>query len=185
MADNNYNMIQPVENLQNVGGLTPVKREKERKRRQNSQEENEQEQQEQNDAIKENAGSNGTKTKSDRHSIDYRAWPDNPYGAIAAGKLKQKMKKPAGNILKSSDVKFEGSFHLDVEPADSATPQQKNLAHAPPQVHIVENHPDFAVLEITCSCGTKSYLRCEYNNRPSASHEPEQTKTNEENNNAN
>ena len=67
-------MIQPVENLQNVGGLTPVKREKERKHRQNSQEENEQEQQqEQNDAIEENANSNVTETKSDRHSIDYRA----------------------------------------------------------------------------------------------------------------
>jgi hypothetical protein len=94
------------------------------------------------------------------------------------------MQRTTGNILKSSDVNLEGSFHLDVEFADSAPPQQKNVSHATPQVHIVENHPDFAVLEITCACGTKSYLRCEYNNVPSAGHEPEQTKTNEENNNA-
>jgi len=29
-------------------------------------------------------------------------------------------------------------------------------------VNIVENQPEFAVIEITCSCGTKTYIRCEY-----------------------
>ena len=95
------------------------------------------------------------------------------------------MVKTAGRILKSEDVKLEGSFHLDVELADPAPPKGKNAANAPSQVHIVEKHPDFAVLEITCHCGTKSYVRCEYNNVPSANNDSEQTKTNEENNNAN
>jgi hypothetical protein len=31
-----------------------------------------------------------------------------------------------------------------------------------PQARIVENHPKFADIEITCSCGTKTYVRCEY-----------------------
>jgi len=29
-------------------------------------------------------------------------------------------------------------------------------------VRIVESQPEFAVIEITCSCGTGIYLRCEY-----------------------
>ena len=40
MADSNYDLIKPVENLQNVGGLTPVQQRKERNRRRNPQQEN-------------------------------------------------------------------------------------------------------------------------------------------------
>ena len=72
------------------------------------------------------------------------------------------MKKTAGRILKSSDVKFEGRFHLDVGHIAPSQTKGKNAALATPQVRIVESHPEFGVIEITCSCGTKTYLRCEY-----------------------
>ncbi len=34
MADNDFNMVKPVESLQNISGLSPAKRREERKRRQ-------------------------------------------------------------------------------------------------------------------------------------------------------
>jgi len=94
------------------------------------------------------------------------------------------MERKTGNVLKSSEVELQGSFHLDIGPVP-ASPQQTNGAPATPQVHIVENHPDFAVLEITCSCGTKSHIRCEYTNVQSADNNSKQAKTNKEDNNEN
>lgn len=74
------------------------------------------------------------------------------------------MTKTVGNILKSSDVKIEGRFHLNVDSGAHPAQQQRKNPNPPPQVRIVEKHPEFAVLELTCSCGNKSYIRCEYDN---------------------
>jgi hypothetical protein len=70
--------------------------------------------------------------------------------------------KTSGRILKSDDVKFEGQYHLDVAQAGSSQPQHRGTALAAPQVRILENHPEYAVIEVTCSCGTRTCLRCEY-----------------------
>lgn len=67
----------------------------------------------------------------------------------------------AKHILKGNNVKLEGRFHLDTGEVPSPA-KEKEEASATPQVSIVENQPEFAVIEITCSCGTKSYVRCEY-----------------------
>ena len=72
------------------------------------------------------------------------------------------MEDLAGRILKGDQVKLEGRFHLDVVQAETDRVKGKNVTSATPQVSIVENHPEFAVIEITCSCGTKTCLRCEY-----------------------
>jgi hypothetical protein len=74
------------------------------------------------------------------------------------------MTKAAGHILKSEDVKLEGRFRLDVGQLQSSTgrPKEKSLPLAEPQVRIVESHPNFADIEITCSCGIKTHLKCEY-----------------------
>ncbi len=74
------------------------------------------------------------------------------------------MSKTTKRILKSDDVKLEGQFHLDLAPAGSAKnrPKQTSAASAAPQARVVENHPEFAVIEVICSCGTGTYLRCEY-----------------------
>ncbi len=74
------------------------------------------------------------------------------------------MPKTAGHILKSEDVKLEGQFHLDVAQGGSAIhgPKQNRPALSAPQVRIVKKHPEFAVLEVTCSCGLKTNLKCEY-----------------------
>ena len=38
MQDNDYNIIKPVEHLQNVGAMTPIDRQSEKRRRQNQRE---------------------------------------------------------------------------------------------------------------------------------------------------
>ncbi len=72
------------------------------------------------------------------------------------------MSEATGRILKGDDVKLEGRFHLDVARAEQSLPREGNTASGPARVCIVEKHPDFAVIEMTCSCGSKTYLKCEY-----------------------
>jgi len=95
MADNDHNIIKPVEGLQNIAGLTGTKRREERKRRQNlpgeprpsdglgeHEEERESTEGELNESVdQENHGSKPTDdegprpagTQNDQHSIDYCA----------------------------------------------------------------------------------------------------------------
>ena len=72
------------------------------------------------------------------------------------------MTKAARRIIKKSNVKLEGKFTLDIAQPEPDQPKQPGTALAEPRVRIVENQPEFAVIEITCSCGTGMYLRCEY-----------------------
>ena len=74
------------------------------------------------------------------------------------------MKNQTGHILKSNDVKLEGRFRLNVGQniPNSSNQKKANLSSA--QVRIVENHPEFAVMEVTCGCGAKINIRCDYTN---------------------
>ena len=72
------------------------------------------------------------------------------------------MGKTAGRILKESDVQLEGQFTIDIVQPEPGRPKQPGAVLAEPKVRIVESRPEFAVIEITCSCGTGMYLRCEY-----------------------
>ncbi len=92
------------------------------------------------------------------------------------------MARAAGRILKGKDVQFEGIFTLDIMRAETGQPKQPGAALVEPQVSIIENHPEFAVIEVVCSCGTKMSLRCEYNgekaskNSQTQKNEPEVSK---------
>jgi len=72
------------------------------------------------------------------------------------------MEKAAGRILKAEAVKLQGHYRCDV----GATPQQSVGAGKPvsavPQVRIVENTAEYAIVEMTCQCGVKTQVRCEY-----------------------
>lgn len=74
------------------------------------------------------------------------------------------MSKITGRILKSDEVKLEGQFRLDLAQVQSQKggPKGQSPSLKAPQVRIVENHPEFADIEITCSCGIKTHLKCEY-----------------------
>ena len=72
------------------------------------------------------------------------------------------MQKTAGRILKSEEVKLEGRLQLDLPHMQPNLPKSTTAASGTQQAHIVENHPEFALIEITCSCGRRTYLKCEY-----------------------
>jgi hypothetical protein len=84
------------------------------------------------------------------------------------------MIKTAGRILKSEDIKFEGQFRLNIVPGSPDLPKQTATATSAPKIRMLENHTEYAVLEVTCSCGTKIPVRCEYANvQASAQNDPE------------
>jgi hypothetical protein len=70
MQDNDFNIIKPVENLQNVGAMSPIDRHAERRRKQQRRENHGSTADEQ-DVSNESAGSENNKDGTG--SIDYRA----------------------------------------------------------------------------------------------------------------
>ena len=64
--------------------------------------------------------------------------------------------------MKGKDVKLVGVFTLDITQSETSKSTQTSTALVEPQVNIVENHSEYAVIEVVCSCGTKMSLRCEY-----------------------
>ena len=83
------------------------------------------------------------------------------------------MATAAGRILKSDKVKLEGRFLLDAAQSGSDSPKQQFAASSAPQVRILENHEQYAVIEVICTCGTKTSLKCEYAGAPApASDDP-------------
>ena len=79
MADNNSNLINPVQGPQNVQGLTPTKRREQRKRRQDSDQEKEQQSEQDTQDINElfddeqPVSNEPAQNTENRHKIDYRA----------------------------------------------------------------------------------------------------------------
>ena len=72
------------------------------------------------------------------------------------------MRNSACRILKGSDVKVDGQFTLDIVQAETSPTGEPAAALSEPQVRIAESQSDFSVIEITCSCGTSMFLRCDY-----------------------
>ena len=72
------------------------------------------------------------------------------------------MRKTAGRILKESDVKLDGQFTLDIVQTETGSSREPAADLVEPKVRIVESQSEFSVIEITCSCGTSMFLRCEY-----------------------
>jgi hypothetical protein len=74
MQENDYNIIKPVENLQNIGAMKPIDRETERRRRQGRQKQHSTATDQQ---ITEEAGQNDSagpgNNRDGQSSIDYRA----------------------------------------------------------------------------------------------------------------
>ena len=77
MAEDNHNIIKPVESLQNIAGLTPAKRRQERKKQQNSREQEARQRElnedELNQSSEEDIGSEIAENDRDEHAVDYCA----------------------------------------------------------------------------------------------------------------
>lgn len=72
------------------------------------------------------------------------------------------MLKTTRRILKANEVAFRDPFHLDLDPTVLPAGPEAPSAAAAPRVRIAQNHPQYAVIEVTCSCGKTTYIRCEY-----------------------
>lgn len=74
------------------------------------------------------------------------------------------MQKAAGRILKSDQVELEGRLQLDLPHVRPDPSKCATVTSVTQQARMVESHPEFVVIEITCSCGRRTYLKCEYAN---------------------
>jgi hypothetical protein len=75
------------------------------------------------------------------------------------------MVSTAGKVLKSSEVEVEGRFSLDLAGTVQPGPNGRHQTPAPgtpAKVRVLENQKEFAVMEVTCSCGRKTIIRCDY-----------------------
>ena len=67
-------------------------------------------------------------------------------------------------VLKKHQVELSGSVLLDV--GSSGSSQATAIAPAehsePARATVVETNDTFATIELVCSCGTKTYLQCNY-----------------------
>ena len=74
MADNNYNIIKPVDSLHNVAGLNPIDRRKERKRKQNpNQQSHDSAQPSDDEPIMEQVDDRLNEDDDANNTLDYRA----------------------------------------------------------------------------------------------------------------
>ena len=75
MPDDNFNIIKPVEGLQNLAGLNPVRRREERKRRQNlKDQQDDQDEQQPDDSLEQQDFSEETvEYEDEQHTVDYHA----------------------------------------------------------------------------------------------------------------
>ena len=77
------------------------------------------------------------------------------------------MLETSGRILKKDDVELDGQYQLDLGSGKFEAPESAHI-HTPvsePQARIIENQPEYVVIEVTCSCGTKVCVKCEYSDK--------------------
>ena len=74
------------------------------------------------------------------------------------------MEGTSGRILRREDVILDGQYHLDMGQThiNRAKPQQEKAVSTPTQVSILEDHPEYAILKVSCACGANICVRCEY-----------------------
>lgn len=72
------------------------------------------------------------------------------------------MAQPVNRILKSDNIEIEGRLNLDLEAAGQSPQNSRHVTAGITKVRILENQNEYAVMEVTCSCGRKTIIRCDY-----------------------
>jgi hypothetical protein len=70
--------------------------------------------------------------------------------------------KFVNRVLKASEVEVSGTYSLATGSSSSATSPGTTSTQGPAQARIVEQHPQYALLEITCACGNTMQVKCDY-----------------------
>ena len=76
------------------------------------------------------------------------------------------MGKTAGRILRGDSVKVEGTFQIGAMQSGVGSPQASVVHSVEPAVSVIETNSEFTIIEVTCSCGTKTSVKCEYAPQP-------------------
>jgi hypothetical protein len=73
------------------------------------------------------------------------------------------MRRKVIRLLKKGQVKFGGSVQLKGG-AGVVEPSSGPGGPTAQQARIVESNNEYAIIEITCSCGQKTHVQCNYSN---------------------
>jgi tRNA-dihydrouridine synthase len=65
-------------------------------------------------------------------------------------------------VLKSSEVEIDGKCNLDIGHSVSPVQPGKSNAGTAAKAKILDNNNEYTLIELTCSCGKKTLVRCEY-----------------------
>lgn len=65
-------------------------------------------------------------------------------------------------ILKAGNVILQGTHNLDSSRPSAAPAKEKNASSVPVSARIIDTQPQYAIIEVTCSCGTKTQVKCEF-----------------------
>jgi hypothetical protein len=72
------------------------------------------------------------------------------------------MMQTMNRVLKSGEVEIDGRCNLDIGRSVSPVQAGKSNAGAAAKAKILDNNNEYTLIELTCSCGQKTIVRCEY-----------------------
>lgn len=70
--------------------------------------------------------------------------------------------KTMRRILKADEVALEEPLQLSIAPAAACCGHKPGAASAAPSARVAQSHAEYAVIEVTCPCGQRTYIRCDY-----------------------
>ena len=71
------------------------------------------------------------------------------------------MRRRVIKVLKKGKVKVGGSVQLEGG-AGGGNPRPAPSGTVAQQARVVESNNEYAIIEITCSCGQKTHVQCNY-----------------------
>ena len=72
------------------------------------------------------------------------------------------MMQTMNRVLKSDEVEIDGKCHLEISRSASSVQSVKSNNGVPAKARMLDNTNEYALIELICSCGKKTLVRCEY-----------------------
>jgi hypothetical protein len=78
------------------------------------------------------------------------------------------MMQTINRVLKSDEVEIDGRCSLSISRIIAPSQPSKNISSSAAKAKILDNTNEYALIELICSCGKKTLVRCDYGNSPAA-----------------
>ncbi len=72
------------------------------------------------------------------------------------------MTQVARQVLKAAEVALNSPIRMSLDPSAMAEGAASPSSPTASGVRIVQNHPEYVVIEVTCPCGRTTQIRCDY-----------------------